>query len=177
MLTNTVGIMLFILAFSLLSAGGASIHKRLPMEVEPGSGVKPLNFLCVGDRVLPVDPEEMKRFDDVDRKDGVEVENEFFKIRLKIKMWRIRFEYLPKPDVGVPRSKLNDASLPFMQALTTHTPAERFIFFSVRPDAIDTFFKARAVASECGYKCGWLPLSKTGNITFGNGGGISPKPQ
>ena len=52
MLTNTVGIMLFILAFTVLTTGGVALAKRLPLMRK--TEAKAVHFLCLSNQVIPV---------------------------------------------------------------------------------------------------------------------------
>jgi len=200
MLTNTVGIMLFILAFTLLTTGGASILKRLPMEQDTDE--KPLYFLCLKDRILPVDFKEDDRLpqpplgrmdlddasDFVRRGDGAEIQNEFFTIRQTVRLIyengrpsevRASAEYFPKPNAGVPKTELLNASLPFMQTLTKNATNETFLYFFVRPEGMDLFFKARDIAARQGFSSGWGPIGPTNNVMvsiLGEGGSVA-KPE
>lgn len=63
MLTNTVGIVVFILIFTVLTAGGVVIAKRLPME-HP-TEAEPAWFVCRNGRVFPMRHDLMERFKDV----------------------------------------------------------------------------------------------------------------
>ena len=57
MLTNTVGIMLFILIFASLSAGGATIYKHLPLERT--TKAEAVWMLCSGGRIVSFDPDAL----------------------------------------------------------------------------------------------------------------------
>jgi hypothetical protein len=200
MLTNTVGIMLFILAFTLLGTGGASIPKRLPMEQE--TDAKPIYFLCLADRILPVDFKETERLpqrpagrmdeDDakayVGRGNGAEVENDFFKIRQTVRIiyenWRASevrafAEYFPKPNAGVLKGNLMQTNAIFIETLNSHATNESFLYFLVQPEGMDLFFKARDIGAKHGFRSGWGPLGPTNNVVvsiLGRGGNV-PKPE
>lgn len=200
MLTNTVGIMLFILAFTLLGTGGASIPKRLPMEQE--TDAKPIYFLCLADRILPVDFKETERLpqrpagrmdeDDakayVRRGDRAEVENDYFKIRQTVRIiyenWRASevrafAEYFPKPKAGVLKSDLMRTNLAFVETLNANKTNETFLYFLVRPEGMDLFFKAREIGAKHGFRSGWGTLGPTNNVIvgiLGRGGNVA-KPE
>ena len=53
MLSNTVGIMIFILAFTVLQTGGVLIPKRLPMERKTDQ--QPTFYVCWNQRLIPLD--------------------------------------------------------------------------------------------------------------------------
>ena len=200
MLTNTVGIMLFILAFTVLATGGVSIPKRLPMEQDTDS--KPVYFLCIDDRILPVDFDDTDRLpkpfgtmdlaaatDFVKKGDNAEVENAFFRIRQSAKIQYANgipsrlyatAEFFPKPGVGLALSIPDGTNRFFGITLDQYKIQERFIYFMVRPDAISTFYHARDIASKKGFRCGWGPLGPTNNVVvnlIGGGGGNVPKPE
>lgn len=199
MLTNTVGIVLFILAFTLLGTGGASVAKQLPMEQE--TDAKPILFLCLEDRILPVDFTETERLpqprsmpmdiddarDFIRRGDGAKVENEFFEIHQSVQLiyengqpseLRAHAEYSPKPNVGILKKDLMRDDLVFIAALNANKTSEKFLYFIVRPNAMDMFFKAREVGARRGFRSGWNPLGPTRNVIaeiIGRGGTV-PKP-
>jgi hypothetical protein len=200
MLTNTVGIMLFILAFTLLGTGGATVPKRLPMEQE--TDAKPLYFLCLADRILPVDFRETDRLpqapqgrmdvddarDFVRRGNGAEVENEFFTIRQTVRLIyeygrpsqvRASAEYFPKPNAGIPKGELMRPNLAFIETLNTKATNQTFLYFMVQPEGMDLFFKARDIGAKYGFRSGWGPLGSTKNVVVGilGGGGNIPKPE
>jgi hypothetical protein len=200
MLTNTVGIMLFILAFTLLGTGGASVLKRLPMEQE--TDAKPLYFLCLADRILPVDFKDTDRLpqpppgrmdvddarDFVRRGNGAEVENEFFTIRQTVRLIyeygrpsRIvaSAEYFPKRDAGIPKGDLMRTNLTLIETLNTNSTNRTFLYFLVQPEGMKLFFKARQIGANHGFRSGWGALGSTKNVVVGiiGGGGNIPKPE
>jgi hypothetical protein len=201
MLTNTVGIMLFILAFTLLGTGGATVLKRLPMEQE--TDAKPLYFLCLADRILPVDFKDTDRLpqpspgrmdvddarDFVRRGNGAEIENEFFKIRQTARLIYANgrpsrivasAEYFPKRDAGVPKQDLLRTNLAFIESLNRNSTNQTFLYFLVQPEGMNLFFKAREIGASHGFRSGWGPLGPTNNVVvgiIGGGGGNIPKPE
>jgi hypothetical protein len=56
MLTNIVGVTLFILIFTVLTASGAIVRKRLP--IEHATKAKPTAFLCAFGRTTPIDVDQ-----------------------------------------------------------------------------------------------------------------------
>jgi hypothetical protein len=201
MLTNTVGIMLFILAFTLLATSGASALKRLPME--QATDAKPLYLLCLADRVLPLDfkvtdrlPQAPAGHMDLDeahafirRGDGAEVENEYFRVRQSV---RIVFqdgspdhllanaEFLPKDGVGIFTNQLLQTSNQFADLLKTNSPRERFLYFFVTPDGMGLFGKVRDFGAAHGYRSGWGPLGPKDHVVVGlvgRGGGNRAIPE
>ena len=60
MLTNTVGISVFILIFTVLTAGGAIIAKRFPME--HSTKKSDVTYICWGDRLYPLPDELIEQF-------------------------------------------------------------------------------------------------------------------
>ena len=59
MVTNTVGIMLFILIFVSLSAGGVVVSRHLPRERK--TNAKVLWMFCSGGRIIQFDPAELNK--------------------------------------------------------------------------------------------------------------------
>ncbi|MGH9769907.1 MAG: hypothetical protein ACREAB_20985 [Blastocatellia bacterium] len=196
MLTNTVGVMVFILIFTVLTAGGVVIAKRLPLERSVEA--EPLHFFCAGDRVSPLDNNLVSEFMKPLGRPGSFYAVEGWLTRFNAR--RVEDEYFaltgdgesrytdlgfgrsvsldltvicaPKEGSGETPADLKLATSRFRQLLKQHRPSERFIHLFVRPDSLEAFSAARAVAAETGFNTGWRPLNATDPAKFtltGNG--------
>jgi len=199
MLTNTVGIMLFILAFTVLTTGGAVIAKRLPLMHK--TEAKALHFLCSSNEITPLDlsmsdklPEAIG-IKDVDgaqvflRKFNVaEVEDDYFVVKGEGEIQyaggsprrlALSARFDPKAGKGTPASEIDKPNSPLMEALRTNSPTERYFHFFVRPDQLQLFYKARDIAARSNFSCGWFPMGATNPVMVSvNGvGGAASGPQ
>lgn len=203
MLTNTVGIILFILIFTVLTAGGVVVAKRLP--IERSTKAEPLDFLCADGRLLPVDQTLVDKFLEplgkatsyytanawITNYNARRVEDECFVVQGdgKIQYYDSGFQrfaqfdlllsYIPKPGKGETILELKQATSRFRKILREHQKENRFIHLFVRPDAIDVFQAARSVAvEEMTPSAGWMPLNSNAPVRFTlSRGGIPSRPQ
>ncbi len=198
MLTNTVGIILFVLAFTVLTAAGVSVPKRLPIEQDTKAA--PLYALCLKDGVYPVDLDLVDKLprangmldleaarDWVRRGDGATLDDAYFTLKETVKLDEgagsigAEVSYTPKAGAGIPKAKLAGDGNGFQVFLAAHKPSEHFLYFMVVPDGIDTFFHARDAGLHHGYQTGWSPVDAPGiltvNLTGGGGDGDRFKPQ
>jgi hypothetical protein len=164
MLTNTVGVVLFILIFTVLTAGGAVLTKRLPLE-RP-TKAKPMRFLCVHGRIAPLNDDAA--IEEFLRPMGRSVTDEFvsrFKQRhVETPEYVLTGEvghglviiFHPKPGVG---ETPNDLALPsshFRAALAAANPRDQYVKFLIMPDGVTAFRAAREIASNGQFGTGWM---------------------
>ena len=203
MLTNIVGIMLFILAFAVLVAGGAVIVRRLPMETdEEGT---PISFVCLSNKLVPINRNLLEEHLQITnllcdyqfeanalakRLDGAAAEDAYFRCKgttegvisgrtrsgRLVYVPKMTVEYSYKPDTGYSTNDLARVGSPLLALLATNQPKEKFVYFHVRPDALNTFWLARDLAVKEGFHSGWMPFTHS-NLLFGTGGGMSAKSQ
>jgi hypothetical protein len=206
MLTNTVGITLFILAFTVLSTGGVTIAKRLPLEHEGKES--PAFFVCWGHRVLPLESDKLSdrfvkplgrpTYDTVDRWvekfNKAKAEDDFFvmtgegdvshsgvffndTVRLTLTS-----KFSPKPGAGDLKADLRKSTSTFAAYMKTLKEKNKFAYFIVYPDNISEFMEARSIAAEV-YQVGtgWGPNGADEPIRVilagGGGGGVRPVEQ
>jgi hypothetical protein len=176
MLTNTVGIKVFILIFTVLTAGGVVIAKRLPLE--RSTAARPLTVVCAGGRILPINEGLIDQFlkplgrpswDAIDgwieRYNAQRIEDEYFIVKGegKANYWGLGVSldlavmFTPREGKGETSADLRLAGSGFRQFLGGHQPKDRFIYFLVQPDSLDAFAAARAVAVEMNFATGWSP--------------------
>ena len=194
LLTNTVGALVFIMIFTVLTAGGGVILKKLPLE--KNTEAEPLNFVCEGGRIIPLDsdalaekirerwgePPTLVSFDDVlafrawiERLNTIQVEDDYF-----VAKGEGRFvgdtpiasvALTVKKGAGETEEDIAREDSAFRRALAAHKPEERFVHFFVRPDSLDVFFAARDMAIEqSSYRTGWMPLGQIEPLRFSNYG-------
>jgi hypothetical protein len=192
MLTNTVGIMLMILIFTVLATGGALVAKRLPMEQDTKS--RPLVFLCEPDgRLRPVNDELTKRFTDKLESPTVftidswlatfrnrRVEDDYFVAAGQAELIggsllaAMRLE--PKPMRGDTSDDLSRGSAQFLTVLAANDPGKRFAFFVVKPECMHVFTQARDLAAARAFPTGWMPVATDQPLLLSlSGAGYEPK--
>lgn len=202
MLSNTVGIMLFILAFTVLQSGGAVVLKHLPIEHE--SKGMPINFACWHQRLLPLNEADLtKRL--VERLGrpsyeslsqwlssfrNVRVDDRFFSVSGETdgNVWspHLIAVYQPKVNVGDTLEQLKSGNSFFESQLRELHENGRsitdreFLYFFVYPDCINLFTSARDLAAHYAVRSGWSPATTDEPIRFSltnNGAGIAMGPQ
>ncbi len=204
MLSNTVGIMLFILALTILQTAGVLIPKRLPM-VRNEDNRRPIFFVCQGQRLIPLDPRLSDKlfnglgrfnYDNADswvaRFNKGKAEDAFFAVLPDGKTvynrsqwpWSVSLDlactYKPKPNVGDTVKDLQLGSSIFHKRLRSAEKSKQFLYLIVYPDNIEVFRKAREQAEiRYGIGCGWGPLSESERVRFNlsGDGGIVPESQ
>lgn len=201
MLTNTVGIMLFIMAFTILASAGAAVLRTLPKETV--SQQSPVFFVCVGQRVLPLDRAIASRlvkelskptYSTIDswlaQFHAARYEDAYFVVRGQGRavydtfgrsaQLQLTAKYTPKAGAGDDMEALKSETSDFARALEKQA-GNAFAYFIVYPDSIDVFRQARQVAADA-YRMssGWSPQGPDSPITIsltGGQGGINPEPQ
>lgn len=188
MLSNTVGIMVFILIFIVLTAGGALLPKRLPIEHEV-SGERAI-FVCYQGHILPLNEDslgqkfmEMFRQDEgiISSQEGLQqwlsthkAEDEYMTMTVEVTFFLYSASettyFMPKSGAGDTEANLEKPDSVYYQFLQSHDPKKRFIYFLVYTDSLDTFTTAREVARKMHYETGWSPHSGDGPMPFGAGG-------
>jgi|GEM_PF-2527986 len=198
MLTNTVGIMVFILIFTVLTAGGVVIVKRLPME--SSTQAQPLQFLCANGRIIPLDvgdasnkfldplgkPRSYYEIDSWEQKfDSQRIETENFIITGEVEFYKFDsyfyksasvlyayIEFEPKQGKGETIEDLKKPDSAFRKYLESHDSQKNFAHFLVRPDSLDLYLAARSLAIEkLGYQTGWTTNAQDTPVRFSLAGG------
>jgi hypothetical protein len=204
MLTNTVGVTVFILIFTVLTAGGVVIAKRLPLE--HATDASPIHFLCAGNRVLPLESSRLIRefIDPIGRPGSYYAVAGWLK---KFNARRIEDEYFvatgdgdaryldlgpfyrsatldltvvctPREGAGEDLAALKQESSRLRQMLRERQPRDHFAHFFVWPDSLEVFAAARALAEEMKYATGWSPREGGDALRFTlTGGGREAKQQ
>jgi hypothetical protein len=192
MLTNTVGIIVFILIFTVLVAGGVVVAKRLPIEYS--TEAVPTHFLCSGGRILPMDVDTATddflskvgrptsfhgMYSWLDKFKAHRYEDEYFVVTGTGEIMDFGFsrqadvtwEFSPKEGKGETVQELANDMSRFRQLLKARNTQKDFVHFLVRPDSLDVYLAARSLATEqMGFGTGWVPLNEKEPVRFGTGG-------
>ena len=182
MVTNTVGIMLFILIFVSLSAGGVVVARHLPRERH--TDAKVIWMFCSHGRVVHFDAlalaEEMARplgaptFDTalvwarnysarkvetdqllVDGQAIADINDGSSRTSVHIKKY-INIRHKPNQGDDITAIKTPDSA--FQRLMVQKSKTADFFFFFVTPDSIQLFRAARDQLAESGFGVGWSPL-------------------
>jgi hypothetical protein len=203
MLTNTVGIMVFILIFTVLTAGGAVIAKRLPME--HSTKKSDVTFICWGNRLYPFPDELIEEFikplgkpeqsvsgfhEFVEKFKARKLENKYVKLTGEAEVETtttltgtrtgldLTLVCTPKDGAGETGEELQRGDSAFRRILANSDPEKKFLMFMVRPDSIDVFGAARDTAAVDQFGTGWSPQLGDEPLRFSlTGQGRRSKPQ
>jgi hypothetical protein len=179
MVTNTVGIMLFILIFVALSAGGAMISRHLPRERR--TNAQAVWLFCSGGHLSGFDPEALRlRIEEPlgpatldNARDwarafsGRRIETRELIVAgdakaLDLDNGSVRLaKYLlirHKPAGGDDEAALRNAGSAFQKLLAQKSKTGNFFFLFVEPDSIALFRAARDQIAAAGFQVGWSPL-------------------
>lgn len=205
MLTNTVGIVLFILIFTVLAASGAVIPKRFPMEMDTKK--KALFYMILDNRVYSSELgglrekfmtaiPKLRSFDGIEkfmkkfnsyalfddyftvRGEGEEAYEETSRSIRFTPTLNIRFE--PLEGVGEGIADITSGNNRFVASLKSKDPKKYYVAFLVDANSIETFQAAREAARAIDFQTGWGTWDKDitlqMNITGGDGEGRIIKP-
>lgn len=192
MLCNTVGIIVFILIFTVLTAGGAVLMKRLPYERT--TTAKRVIFVCYHDRVLPLDDDGLqKRFANdiphdsitmdnlnsfVDSVNNHEVDDDYFTLTVHAEVYstyegvslNLVSSFQPKDQTGELSEDFGNPNSIYPRALHAKDPKKAYILFLVYPDSLDVFDKARNFARLMHYETGWSGSEAGQPLKFSSNG-------
>jgi hypothetical protein len=184
-LTNTVGIIIFILIFTVLTAGAVIVAKRLPFERL--TSADPINVFCAGNRIIPVPEDLSDKFLEpfersvnaanigswVQRFNARRVETDDFLVRGEASRqpFRATIYIVPKPEHGETSTEARVATSRYRAFLGSVDRSKQFVHLVVRPDSIGAFQVARDMAIEAGLGFGWWPLDVSAPIGLSLAGG------
>jgi len=180
MLTNTVGIMLFILVLAVLAAKSAVLLRRLP--IEHVTEKRPLDIVCCRNMIMPFDGKFLRRQfleplgtpkSDEEREKWIsnfelhEFEGPTFTVSGRIERdvfgqpLRCYLLAVPTGYNGEPISRLSNTNSSYWIALAENNPQEFFLRFWVRQDSIEAFQIARALGTtRFHYLANWTTMSE-----------------
>ncbi|MCM8595570.1 hypothetical protein [Accumulibacter sp.] len=190
MLTNVVGIAIFILIFTVLAAGGAVVAKRLPYE--RATSARPVFVLCAADRVYLLDsgPAEKliervgqpgsssNRDNWIKRFNGERIESSGVAVTGKAQMvaktfgpftlvrLQVSVTYTPLAAGGESIADVAGAGSRLLAHFRALDRDRFFVRFLVSADGIEAFNAARARAESVGLRSGWSPTDEGSAVTF-----------
>ncbi len=200
MLTNTVGIMVFILIFTVLTAGAVVFAKRLPMERE-SHVTERQSFICANNRIYPLREATVRalvdkirrKFDTFSSKassvsdltmrakaiDKIEEEDQDVHYCVNASVEEVYQSYSleinvvcePKPGKGTSTSDVARTDGAAGSVLASLKPEGTGVIFWVKPDSVPAFLAARDYAAQLGFACTWLAEQNGEPITFPLTGG------
>lgn len=186
-MTNTVGVLIFVLLFVTLAAADATVLVRTPLRSETDK--RPVYFEASGGRVAYLEASE-----------GNEQVDAFYSALPPIRWYNVRsvlsrmyaFEartsnytidftgsalaggmgvrWRLHPGAGETVKGMKDSTSAYQQVLRTLDPDTAYLAFIVRPDGLEAFRAARQAATRRGLDSGWEPFEYDRDLTFGSGG-------
>lgn len=184
MLSNLVGILLFILIFTVLTTGGVVVPKRLPMEHK--TDAKRLDFVCINNHLLHLDTDKLiKQFVEplgklqsynqvkawVKKFNTRQIEDEYFIVKgegeahfLDLGFQKqaevdLSLQFTPREGKGDTITDMKHLNSFFLKTLAVHDSKSHFVYFLVHQDCLDIFTLARTLAIERNFETGWHPFS------------------
>lgn len=185
-LTNTVGVMIFVLLFVTLSAADATILVRTPL-LTPTRKTE-IFFEVSGDRVAELDTDKgsgdfsrhvaglprpnlwnlvyvMRRVYDYDGDSGNHTVHVVGSITSGLGL-----RYRMKENSGDTLKALRRPDSEFQRILARADTSRQFVAFLVRDDGFAAFREARKEAARRGFQTGWEPIRSADGVVFGQGG-------
>jgi len=184
MLCNTVGVVVFILIFTVLSASSAVLRKRLPYEKDAPKKNE-LMMLCKDDRVVPVHADDLQQefvkenkvpqFSSVNEAtawfSSRSVQDEYCKLMVKINDFgSTELVVTPIENAGDPTVDMDHSDSVIHRELAKLNPESDFVYFFVYPSGLGAFDRAREIADNMQFQTGWAPHSADRPLLFGSGG-------
>ncbi len=190
-LTNTVGVLIFVCLFASLMAAEAPPLIRTPIARESRKGITFME--CRENRALPVDESEVQAalqrqisllqatsLGDsnliLSQLNNFQVKTRFYQATVSVLEYQgqpiVQTRYQPlDPFAGEVPERVGQPNSIFRQTLNRLNPDKDALLFFVRPDSFDCFRAARTVAWQQGFDVGWEPLTQDQPIAFVTGGG------
>jgi hypothetical protein len=181
-MTNTVGVLVFVLLFVTLAAADATILVRTPLRAFTEK--EPVFFEVVEGRVIHMETEvgsaRVQAFMEslprinwynyeyvLDRMDGFSTSTGNYVVDFSGGMG---VRYRAREGVGESANVVKDTASAYQRVLKGMNPENEYAAFIVRPDGLEAFRAAREVATRRGFASGWEPFTAESEITFGSGG-------
>ncbi|MFN4195090.1 MAG: hypothetical protein ACK4HM_04595 [Thermosynechococcus sp.] len=190
-LTNTVGVMIFVCLFASLTAAVSPALVRTPIARETRKQV--YFFECRENRALPLEKDQaseaieeyLQRITENPFADARQIQQQLESFRYRTRYYDVRLNLVVREGEIVlqtlfePRdrsggesfSTLEKPSSNFRRTIDRLSPSRYSLVFFVRPDSFDCFRAARAVAWRSGFDVGWEPMADGRAIIFVSGGG------
>lgn len=186
MLTNTVGILIFIMIFTVLVAAAALIPKRFPMEHT--SEKKPLFFVCKDNKIIVLDLSAIlkiykpigspKSYDEIEpwlkRCERFKHEDSQLSYSCEANAYysssgatiRMAAAFSIKSGKGEGQDDLQLSRSDYKRSLNENSSAETFAFFFIYPNSLQIFSNARKIAIESNFGIGWSPVAQNEPLRF-----------
>ncbi|BCX13111.1 MAG: hypothetical protein KatS3mg067_2049 [Thermosynechococcus sp.] len=190
-LTNTVGVMIFVCLFASLTASISPALVRTPMARETRKQV--YFFECRENRALPLEKDaaseaidrHLRQVSDNPFASVDQIQQQLTSFRYSTRYYDVRLSLVLQGEKPIlqthfePRDRLggeffNTLEKPssnFRRVLDRLSPARYSLVFFVRPDGFDCFRAARGIAWRSGFDVGWEPMGEGRSIVFVSGGG------
>ncbi|MEL6787678.1 MAG: hypothetical protein AAFO76_09765 [Cyanobacteria bacterium J06607_15] len=182
-LTNTVGVLMFISLFATLIATGSSPKTNITIQTPLSSPTEKesLWFEIQGNKVSHLNLREVREKElqltgnlpNCNRGSGesnyqsclLSVLGRQSNFRVNTDSYRVRavdqgVSLLFQPqsdDIGETTTQLTTADSSYQQVLSQYDPSKDYLVFIVRPDSFEAFRTARKLAWDAGYEVGWEP--------------------
>jgi hypothetical protein len=187
MLTNTVGIMLFILIYTVLATEGAQSRHTFPIVHDTEK--RSYAIYCVNNKVFSADIDALitekfslknGRVNLNDLQKTVETDEYILQGHVSLQgALSANIQITPAPRGGETIDRFGQPNSNFAQAMGKIDKDKKFLLFIVGADSLIAFQAARNLALNRGFESGWLPYdpkAPLGIVIFG-GGGLTPRPQ
>ncbi|MDG2991170.1 hypothetical protein L3556_09550 [Candidatus Synechococcus calcipolaris G9] len=190
-LTNTVGVMIFVCLFASLTAAVAPALVRTPLARE--SSKSSHFFECREDRVTPLDEDQASEevqtfFRSLDANsftspqalfaqiNGFQTRTRYYQVNLDVLTHQgspiVQTKFTPLSTIdGETSQRLEQPRSQFQQTLNRLDPNRHSLIFFVRPDSFNCFRTARSIGWNQGFDVGWEPWPNERDIIFVSGGG------
>lgn len=194
-LTNTVGVLIFVCLFASLVAAESTTIIRTPLESKTEK--EPVFYECNNNKVRPLDNKEVAadlsqfmdslpkvdlyNLDDLlERINQFSVVTSYYRVRRSLKFSSYQDSYVSETryeplqaDSGESIEEINKPSSEFQVSLKSIDKDIDYVAFLIREDCFSAFRSARETAWNSGFKVGWEPIKKSKDIVFTTGGGRS----
>lgn len=180
-MTNTVGVLVFVLLFVTLAAADASVLVRTPLRASTEK--VPVFFEVVDGRVVHMETgvadERVRAF--VEGLPRINLYNYEY-VLASMRTWSTSTgnytvdlvgystRYRANEGAGEPVKVVKDTASAYQRVLRGMDPETEYLAFIVRPDGLEAFRAAREVATRRGLSSGWEPFTHEREITFGSNG-------
>ena len=182
-LTNTVGVLMFISLFATLIATGSSPKTNVTIQTPLSSKTdkNSLWFEIQGNKVSYLNLRDVREkeieltgnlpncnkasgpgnyqsclLSILGRQSNFRADTDSYQVRTVDRGVSLLFQ--PKtPDIGENTAQLTAANSAYKQVLAQFDPKQDYLIFIVRPDSFEAFRTARKQAWEAGYDVGWEP--------------------
>lgn len=163
MLTNTVGIVIFILIFVVLVAGGASDLRLMPYE-HAAASKRPIYLICSHDELYPDELRQLFR-DNYVKGDRISITTDPIKANGMEMRGQLSFQggpsflvsYRPIENEGTPVKLIARNNKKLLEMIKKYEPNVAYPFFFVYPDSVPCFAATRTLWQQEGYSYGWQP--------------------